>query len=71
MATFIYLVVNPIYPNNRQQGEKNKIKVLHGAWFCSLKQINKGTVLKIDTPYMKVLQLKECFLQWGYCKPNG
>jgi adenylate cyclase len=48
------------------------MKVLHGAWFCSLKQINKGIIKIFDTPYIRVLQvlLKECF-PWGYCKPSG
>jgi hypothetical protein len=46
--------------------------VLHGAWSCSLKQINKMTIQIFDTPYIKVLQnlLGECF-GWGYYKPNG
>jgi hypothetical protein len=48
------------------------MKVLHGAWSCSLKQINKGTIKIFDTPYIKVLQvlLREC-LPWGYCKLSG
>jgi hypothetical protein len=33
------------------------MKVLHGAWSCSLKQINKGTIKVFDTPYIKVLQV--------------
>jgi hypothetical protein len=39
------------------------MKVLHGAWSCSLKQINKETIKVFDTPYIKVLQVlfKECF----------
>jgi len=42
------------------------MKVLHGTWTCSLKQINRGTIKISDTPYIKVLQvlLRECF-PWG------
>jgi len=48
------------------------MKVFHGAWFCSFKQINKGKIKVFDTPYIKVLQVlfRECF-PWGYCKPSG
>jgi hypothetical protein len=48
------------------------MKVLHGGWSCSLKQINKGTIKVFDTPYIKVLQvlLRE-FFPWGYYKPSG
>jgi hypothetical protein len=39
------------------------MKVLHGAWSCSFKQGNKGTIKVFDTPYIRVLQvlLRECF----------
>jgi hypothetical protein len=42
------------------------MKVLHGAWSCSLKQIYKGMIKVFDTPYIKVLQVlfRECF-SWG------
>ncbi len=41
------------------------MKILHEAWSCSLKQINKGMIKIFDTPYIKVLQvLLECF-PWG------
>jgi hypothetical protein len=33
------------------------MKVLHGAWSCSLKQINKGTIKVFDTLDMRVLQV--------------
>jgi len=48
------------------------MKVLHGAWPCSLKQINKGMIKIFNTPYIKVSQalFKEC-LPWGHCKPSG
>jgi len=48
------------------------MKVLHGAWSYSLKQINEGTIKIFDRPYIKVWQvlLRECF-PWGYCKPSG
>jgi hypothetical protein len=48
------------------------MKVLHGAWSFSLKQINKEMIKVFDTPYIKVLQVlfKKCF-SWGYCKSNG
>jgi hypothetical protein len=56
--------------NNNER--KNKMKVLHGAWSCPLKQINKGMIQVFDTPYIRVLQvlLRECF-PWGYYKPGG
>jgi hypothetical protein len=46
------------------------MEVLHGAWFCSLKQINKDMIKEFDTPYITVLQvlLKKCFPRWGYYK---
>jgi len=39
------------------------MKVLHEAWSCSLKQINKGMIKVFDTLYIMVLQVlfKECF----------
>jgi len=39
------------------------MKVLHGAWSCSCKQINKGMIQVFDTPYIMVLQvlLKKVF----------
>jgi hypothetical protein len=59
----------PIVDND----EEKIMKVLHGAWSCSLKQINKGISQVFDTPYIKVLQvlLIKCFPWWGYCKPSG
>jgi hypothetical protein len=27
-----------------ENDEEKKMKVLHGTWSCSLKQINKGTI---------------------------
>jgi hypothetical protein len=33
------------------------MKVLHGAWSCSLKQINKGTIKVFDIPYKWALQV--------------
>jgi hypothetical protein len=33
------------------------MKVLHGIWSCSFKQINKGTINVFDTPYIRVLQV--------------
>jgi hypothetical protein len=44
--------------------EKNKMKVLHGAWSRSFKQINNDTTKIFDTPCIRVLQVlfKECFL---------
>jgi hypothetical protein len=49
------------------------MKLLHGAWSCSFKQINKGLSKVFDTPYIKVLQVlfKKCFSQLRYCKPTG
>jgi hypothetical protein len=38
--------------NNNER--KNKMKVLHGAWSCPFKQINKGTIKVFDTPYIRV-----------------
>jgi len=72
MVTPTYMVATPIDPQWLITMKKIKMKVLHGAWFCSLKQINKGTIKVFDTPYIRVLQvlLKECF-PWGYCKPSG
>jgi hypothetical protein len=48
------------------------MKVLHGAWSCSLKQINKGTIKIFDTLDIRVLQVlfKKSFLG-VYCKPSG
>jgi hypothetical protein len=38
------------------------MKVLHGPWPCSLKQINKKLIKVFNTPYIRVLQvfLREC-----------
>jgi hypothetical protein len=33
------------------------MKVLHGAWSYSFKQINKETIKIFDTPYIKILQV--------------
>jgi len=42
------------------------MKVLHGAWSCSFKQINKGTIKAFNTPYIKVLQfLFRKSFPWG------
>jgi adenylate cyclase len=49
------------------------MKVLHGAWSCSFKQVNYwDDIIVFDTPYIKILRvlLKECF-PWEYCKPSG
>jgi hypothetical protein len=48
------------------------MKMLHGTWFCSFKQINKGMIKKYDTLYIRVLQVLfwKCFPS-GYCKPSG
>jgi hypothetical protein len=48
------------------------MKVLHGTWSCSFKQINKGMVKVFDTPHIRLVQdlFRECF-PWGYYKPSG
>jgi len=33
------------------------MKVLHGAWSCSLKQITKGTINVLSPPILRVLQI--------------
>jgi hypothetical protein len=33
------------------------MKVLHGTWSCSLKQITKGTTKIFFTTYIKILQI--------------
>jgi hypothetical protein len=33
------------------------MKVLRGTWFCSLKQIIKGTIKIFFTTYIKILQI--------------
>jgi len=33
------------------------MKVLHGAWSCSLEQITKGTINIFATTYLRVLQI--------------
>jgi len=50
----------------------NKLKVLNGAWSCSLKQINKGMIKIFDTPYIRVLQvlLKDFFYTMGVSQSN-
>jgi hypothetical protein len=40
------------------------MKVLHGAWSCSLKQISKGMIKVSNTPYIKVLQV--LLREWFY-----
>jgi hypothetical protein len=68
MATPTNLVAIPIDPQgSTTMRGNNKLKVLNGAWSCSLKQINKGMIKIFDTPYIRVLQvlLKECFYTMG------
>jgi len=54
MATPTYMVAIPIDPSSRQWWGKNKMKVLHVASCCSLKQINKGMIKVFDTPYIGI-----------------
>jgi hypothetical protein len=56
MATPTYLVASPIDPNGWKRW-KNKMKVLHGAWSCSLEQITKGTINVFVVTYLRVLQI--------------
>jgi hypothetical protein len=72
MATPTNMIAIPIDPQRSTKMRKKKLKVLHGTWSFSLKQINKGTIEVFDTPYIKVLQvlLIQCF-PWEYCKPSG
>jgi hypothetical protein len=53
MVTPTYMVATPIDPQ-----QLTTMKVLHGAWSCSFKQINKGMIKVFDTPRIKVLQTK-------------
>jgi len=58
MAIATYPVAIPIDPpwSTTIKGKKKK-KVLHGAWSCAVKQINKGMIKVLDTPYIRVLQV--------------
>jgi hypothetical protein len=58
MATPTYMVATPIDPQwLTTMREKKKMKVLHGSWSCSFKQINKRTIKIFDTPYIRILQV--------------
>jgi hypothetical protein len=55
------LVGSPIESlNGQKQSGKNKMKVLHGTWSCSLSKINKGKIKIIVIPLCKHIVLM-CF----------
>jgi len=47
------LVATPINPQWSTMTRKNKMKILHGTWYYSFKQINKGMIKIFDTPLYK------------------
>jgi hypothetical protein len=55
MATPTYLVG----PNNRKQSRKNKMKILHGTWYCSLNKINKEKIKVIVIALCKGIANKD------------
>jgi len=44
--------------------EKKKLKVLHGAWTCSFKKKFKGTIKLFVTTHTRILQILKHYVLW-------